>query len=69
MFKGNATVAIITSINSVKEVDRMEIAPNISVDPQLHHGAPVIKSSTKVQNSPNDQGDLDEALNAQLDET
>ena len=47
----------------------MEIAPNISVDPQTYHGAPVIKSSTKVQNSPNDQGDLDEALNAQLDET
>jgi hypothetical protein len=69
MFKGNAAVAIITSTNTVKEVGRMEIAPNISVDPQTHHGAPVIKSSTKVQNSPNDQGDLDEALNAQLDET
>jgi uncharacterized protein (DUF433 family) len=95
----------------------MEIAPYISVDPQIHHGAPVItgtrmpvsivvgslaggmgeeevsreyaeyaitieqikaalsfaaelapKSSTKTQNSPNDQGDRDEALNAQLDE-
>jgi len=42
MFKGNAAVAIITSTNSVKEVARMEIAPNISVDPQIHHGAPVI---------------------------
>ena len=42
MFKGNAAVAIITSINTVKEVGRMEIAPNISVDPQIHHGAPVI---------------------------
>jgi hypothetical protein len=61
MFKGNAAVAIITSTNSVKEVAKMEIAPYISVDPQ--------KSSTKVQNSPNDQGDHDEALNAQLDET
>jgi hypothetical protein len=35
----------------------MEIAPHISVDPQIHHGAPVIK------------GDHNEALNAQLDET
>jgi uncharacterized protein (DUF433 family) len=42
MFKGNAAVAIITSINSVKEVGRMEIAPDISVGHQIHHGAPVI---------------------------
>jgi hypothetical protein len=42
MFKGNAAVAIIKSINTVKEVGRMEIAPNIYVDPQTHHGAPVI---------------------------
>jgi uncharacterized protein (DUF433 family) len=115
MFKGNAAVAIITSINTVKEVGRMEIAPKISVDPQIHHGAPVItetripvsivvgslsggmskeevsreyattieqieaalsfaaelalKSSTKTQNSPNDRGGHDEALDAQLDET
>jgi uncharacterized protein (DUF433 family) len=115
MFKGNAAAAIITSTNTVKEVGRMEIAPNIYVDPQIHHGAPVImetrmpvsivvgslaggmrkeevsrecaitmeqieaalsfaaelapKSSTKVQNNSNDQGDLGEALNAQLDET
>ena len=93
----------------------MEIAPNISVDPQIHHGPPVItgtrmpvsivvgslatemskeevsreyaitteqieaalsfatelapKSSTKTQNSPNDRGGHDEALDAQLDET
>jgi uncharacterized protein (DUF433 family) len=115
MFKGNAAVAIITSINTVKEVGRMEIAPNISVDHQIHYGAPVItgtrmpvsiivgslaggmskeeisreyaitieqieaalsfaaelapKSSTKTQNSPNDRGGHDEALDAQLDET
>src|SRR5215510_6750381 len=115
MFKGNATVAIITSTNLVKEVGRMEIAPNISVDPKIHHGAPIItgtpmpisiivgsladgmskeevsreyaitieqieaalsfaaesapKSSTKIQNCPNDHGDPDEAINAQLDET
>jgi uncharacterized protein (DUF433 family) len=115
MFKGNAAVAIITSINIVKEVGGMEIAPNISVDHQIHHGAPVItgtrmpvsiivgslaggmskeevsreyaitieqieaalsfaaelapKSSTKTQNSPNDRGGHDEALDAQLDET
>jgi uncharacterized protein (DUF433 family) len=25
-----------------KEVVKMEIAPNISVDPQIHHGAPAI---------------------------
>ena len=42
MFKGNAAVAIITSLNTVKEVGRMEIAPNISVDHQIYHGAPVI---------------------------
>src|SRR5215510_548449 len=42
MFKGNAAVAIITSINTVKEVGRMEITPNISFDHQIHHGAPVI---------------------------
>src|SRR5215510_9974639 len=115
MFKGNAAVAIITSTNTVNEVGRMEIAPNISVDHQIHHGAPVIagtrmpvsiivgslaggmnedevsreyaiaieqieaalsfaaelapKSSTKTQNSPNDRGGHDEALDAQLDET
>jgi uncharacterized protein (DUF433 family) len=114
MFKGNAAVAIITLINTVKEVGRMEIAPDISVDPQIHHGAPVItgtrmpvsiivgslaggmskeevsredaitieqieaalsfaaelapKSSTKIQNGPNDRGGHDEALDAQLDE-
>ena len=42
MFKGNAAVAIITAIKLVKEVGRMEIAPNISVELQIHHGAPVI---------------------------
>jgi uncharacterized protein (DUF433 family) len=42
MFKGNAAVAIITSINTVKKVVKMEIAPNISDNPQIHHGAPVI---------------------------
>ena len=93
----------------------MEISPNISADPQIHHGAPVItgtrmsvsiivgsmaggmskeeisreyavtieqieaalsfaaevapKPSAKTQNSPNDPGDRDEALDAQLDET
>ena len=93
----------------------MEIAPNISVDHQIHHGAPVItgtrmpvsiivgslaggmskeevsreyaitieqieaalsfaaelapKSSAKTQDNPNDGGNHDEALDAQLDET
>ena len=93
----------------------MEIATNISVDPQIHHGAPVItgtrmpvsiiagslaggmskeevsreyaitteqikaalsfaaelapKSSTKTQNSSDDRGGHDEAVDAQLDET
>jgi uncharacterized protein (DUF433 family) len=115
MFKGNAAVAIITSINTVKEVVEMEIAPNISVNPQIHHGAPVIrgtrmpvsivvgsleggmskeevsreyaitielieaalsfaaelapKPSAKTQNSPNDHGNQNETLDAQLDET
>lgn len=41
MFKGNGVVVIITLIIQ-KEVVEMEIAPNISVDPQIHHGAPVI---------------------------
>jgi len=66
MFKGNAAVAIITSINTVKEVGRMEIAPNISVSFAAEL-AP--KSSTKIQNGHNDQGGHDEALDAQLDET
>lgn len=93
----------------------MEIAPNISVDPQIHHGAPVItgtrmpvsiivgslaegmskeevsreyaitieqietalsfatefapKSFTKNQNAPNQHGNHNETLDAQLDET
>jgi uncharacterized protein (DUF433 family) len=114
MFKGNAAVAIIMSINIVKEVVKMEIAPNISVNPQIHHGAPVItgtrmpvsivvgslaggiskedvsreyaitieqieaalsfaaelapKPSAKTKNSPNDHGNHNETLNAQLDE-
>jgi uncharacterized protein (DUF433 family) len=99
----------------VKEVVKMEIAPNISVDHQIHHGAPVItgtrmpvsiivgslaggmskeevsreyaitmeqietalsfaaefapKSFTKNQNAPNQRGNHNETLDAQLDET
>jgi hypothetical protein len=56
MFKGNAAVAIIKSINTVNEVANITIEQIDAAFSFAAESAP--NSSAKAQNNPNDQGGM-----------